>query len=103
MVREELCEPLVPVTVKLRELPVTVFRLLTVSTLLCPAVMLAGLNEHAAGALPEQLRSIAFVKLNEEEAEMLNTTESVPLITVAEVLSAIIENPRTPTPDRAID
>lgn len=63
MAREEFCEPLVPVTVKFSELPVTAFRLLTVNTLFCPAVILAGLNAQAAGELPEQLRLMLLVKL----------------------------------------
>lgn len=63
MATEELCEPLVPVTVKFSELPVTAFRLLTVNTLFCPVVMLAGLNAQTAGELPEQLSVMPPVKL----------------------------------------
>jgi len=61
--RAKLCCPLVPVTVKFKEFPVTAFRLLTVSVAVCPDWMEAGSNAQLAGALPEQARLMPPVKL----------------------------------------
>jgi hypothetical protein len=61
---EDVCVPLLPVTVKLSMFPATPPRPLTVSTLFCPTAMLGGLKEQAAGALPAQLKLIFVVKLN---------------------------------------
>jgi len=98
---EGLWEPLVPITVKLREPLWSGPSPLTVSTLFCPAVMFPGLNEQAGAGLPAQLRLMVPEKLNCEEAETLNTAESVPFNTVAEVLSTVIAYPGTPVPESA--
>ena len=58
------CEPLIPRTVKTRKLVVKTFRLLTVSVLVWPGVIAAGLKEQLAGELAEQERLIEPVKAN---------------------------------------
>ncbi len=71
---------------KLKELPVTAFRLLTVSVEVCPTRREAGLNAQLAGPLPEQARLMLPVNPDGLEAERLNFVESVPRITTAELL-----------------
>lgn len=84
--KAKFCCPLVPVTLKLKEFPVTAFRLLTVSVAVCPGWMAAGLNAQLAGALPEQARLMPPVKLEGLDAKMVNFAESTPRITVTRVL-----------------
>lgn len=56
---EALCVPLVPVTVKLSELPLNALRLLTVKVLLWPGTMEPGLKAQAADVLPEHASMMA--------------------------------------------
>ncbi len=85
---ETLSEPLVPVTVKFKELVVTPRRLLTVSVALSPGAIEAGLKTQLAGKLPEQARLILPANPNWLEAEMMKFVESAPLITTAELPAA---------------
>ncbi len=86
--KEVICCPLVPVTTRFRELPVTAFRLLTVSVLVCPTRIEPGLNEQLAEILPRQARLTLPEKPEAPEAETVKLVESVPRMTIAELLPA---------------
>ena len=84
-----LCGPLVPVTLRLRELAVTAFNPLTVSEALFPGEIEAGLNEQRAGPAPEQARLMTLLKPDGASAEIVNCAQSTPRTTTAEPLAAV--------------
>ena len=88
------CDPLMPLTLKLKGLVVEAERLLSVNLLDCPSKIEAGLNVHVAPA--EQASVMVPVKLEGPEAATVKVADVVPTNTVLVV--AVEESEKTARP-----
>lgn len=92
------CEPLVPLTVKLRGFVVEAVRPLRVNVLVCPEKIVAGSKAQVTPA--EQDNVMLALKSLGADAETLNVAELFPTITVVVGLADVREKTATPVPDR---
>jgi len=99
-VSDALSDPLVPVTLKVRVLPFTAVRLLTISAALSPGTIEAGLKVHRAGALPAHAKLMLPLEAYGLEVEIVKPAESAPLMTAADVLSAMRAKAEALPPER---
>ena len=94
-----VCEPLVPLTVKLRGFVVAAVRPLRVNVLVCPGKIVLGANSQVT---PEEQDNVMLpAKSLGADAETLNVVELLPTITVFVGLVDVTEKTATPVPDRA--
>ena len=96
--RVAVCDPLVPLTVKLNGFAFDAVRLLTVSVLVCPGKMEVGLKEQVGP--DEQVRVILPVKLGGADAEKVKVAVVLPIKTVTVGVVDVTEKTASPVPER---
>jgi hypothetical protein len=94
-----VCEPLVPVTANAKGFAIEAVRLLTVTVLVWPAKMVAGLKEHVK--VEGQLSVMFPVKLLGADAETVTVAVVFPMRTSTLGLGDDIEKTAAPEPERA--
>ena len=96
--RVAVCDPLVPLTVKLYGFADDVVRLLTVSVLVAPGTMVVGLKVQVGP--DEQVRVILPVKLDGADAEKVKVAVVLPITTVVVGVVVVTEKTASPVPER---
>ena len=99
--RVAVCDPLVPLTVKLNGFAVEAVRPLRVNVLVCPPNIEAGLNAQVA---PEEHDRVMLpVKPAGADAETVKVADPLPITAVVVELVEETEKTAKPVPPRATD